>query len=106
MLDEESKEALAFHNISESQRQCLSHILRNCEQALEGILAVVENRNINLTPSDLAVGLVNINKKISQVFEAANSGVFCALCPEECKFVAPYVKCEGRPELPIKTSSV
>jgi hypothetical protein len=79
--------------ISESQRQCLSHILRNCEQAIEGVVAVVENRAIFPSTEDIAQSLENVEKKLARVIETAKRGSFCALTPQDCQFVSPFVAC-------------
>jgi hypothetical protein len=83
--------------ISDPQRLCLSHILRNCEQAIEGLLTIVEDPYSVFSPDDVADSLQNACKELDRVLKAAKRGSFCAIPESECKFVSYFVGCNGQP---------
>jgi hypothetical protein len=84
-------------NMSEAQRGCLSHILRNSAAAIEGLVMLLERRDCNPTPSELDGFLRGIVGTLVKTKEAFARGTFCALTPNECEFVGPFVGCRGRP---------
>ena len=91
-----SNEKRTVANISDSQRLCLSHILRNCEQAIDGLLTMVEDTYSVFSPDDVADCLQNSCKQLDLVLEAAKRGSFCAIPESECKFVSYFVGCNGQ----------
>jgi hypothetical protein len=85
--------------VSNSQRKCLSHILRNCDQAISGLMDLIDDPYSNLKLGDLKQVLPNVCKELEQVLSAAQKGTFCALHGNECKYVSYFVGCDGIPDL-------
>ena len=102
---ENSNNANTVANISDSQRLCLSHILRNCEQAIEGLLSMVEDQYSVFSPDDIADSLQSACKQLDRVLEAAKRGSFCAIPESDCKFVSSFVGCNGKHDKGINLSS-
>lgn len=85
--------------ITEPQRECLSHILRNCEQAISGLVSIIEDKSSVLSPEDLFLSLNAACTSLTRVMNAGRRGSFCAALPEECKFASVFVKCTGIPDI-------
>lgn len=82
--------------ISNAQRRCLSHVLRNCEQAINGVLTLVENEAAVFSHQDIANSVQNICRQLDGVLEASLVGSFCAIAIDDCRFVSAFVGCSGQ----------
>ncbi len=95
--------SLSIHSgMSEAQRHCLSHLLRNAEAALEGVVTLVENSDEQISTADLHGCLRGVTKTLDKILAALEAGTFCALNEEECKFVSRFAGCNGVPIKPSK----
>lgn len=83
-----------------AQRKCLSHILRNCDQAIGGLLGILEDPYMELKVEDLTKILPNVCRELEEILSAAKRGTFCSLSGDECKSVSYFAGCEGEPVLP------
>lgn len=93
---ENSNELNSICQISKAQRRCLSHVLRNCEQAINGILTLVENEGAVFSPQDLANSVQSTCRQLDGVLEAALAGSFCAIAIDDCRFISTFVGCSGQ----------
>lgn len=92
-------------NITQAQLHCLSHVLRNCAEALENFAYYFENSDTNITHEELVFMLKPTHSALGQVIEANMKGSFCALRPDQCSFVSPYIGCKGIPDCADKARS-
>lgn len=83
--------------ISDSQRQCLTHILRNCEESISSILGLLEDGYSQFSTEEVAGTLSNTCKQLDRILKATESGTFCAVPANECKFISYFVGCKGEP---------
>ena len=95
---ENSIEINSISQISKAQRRCLSHVLRNCEQAINGVLTLVENEAADFSPQDIANSVQSACRQLDGVLEAALAGSFCAIAIDDCSFVSTFVGCSGQPD--------
>jgi len=86
----------SLDSISDAQRRCLSHILRNCEQALNGALTMIENKSAVFSADDITRSLQTAYQQLGNVVNATKEGSFCAVPAAQCEFVSPFVGCSGR----------
>lgn len=91
-----AKAISTFHEapITEAQRRCLSHVLRNSAAALENIIALVENRESQFNASQLAACLSGVDRLLHSLQASLNVGSFCALADSQCQFVSKFVGCD------------
>lgn len=54
----------------------MSYVIRNVEQALSEVAALVENRNVDVLPDDIALALEAEAAKIEKICNAAKRGFF------------------------------
>jgi hypothetical protein len=86
-------------SITEAQRNCLSHILRNSASALGNVIALVENRENSLSTYDLSACLRGVNQSLTSMLQQLDAGSFCTLSKSQCRFVSKFVGCAIPPDI-------
>lgn len=86
---------LALPAISEPQRQCILHILKNDAAALENIIALLERSDFSPSPSDLAHCMRGVTKSLIKMHSRLKAGSFCCLHEDQCEFVGRFVGCRS-----------
>lgn len=82
-------------SMSEAQRRCLLHVLRNSAAALEGLVFLLERRDSSPSPVELDGCVRGVERTLNQMRTRLQCGSFCALLPEQCNFVGPFVGCKS-----------
>ena len=81
--------------MAEAQRKCVSHLLRNCSAALEGLVAFIEDRDRPIAAQEVHDCLVGTHRVLGRLVSSTAQGSFCSLCPEDCLFVGKFTGCCG-----------
>lgn len=84
--------------MTDAQRQCLSHIIRNCASTLESLAYFTEEHHEEITHESLRAMLEPTHAAIGRILQASQRCSFCALDRSDCTFVAPFVGCSGVPK--------
>ena len=84
---------LSSPTMTEGQRQCLLHILKNDAAALESIIALLERTDSSPTPHELAGCVRGAAKSLVKMHMRLKAGSFCCLKEEQCEFVGRFVGC-------------
>ena len=93
------------NRMSEAQRKCLLHVLRNLTTGLVGAICLLEDEMDSPSRDTLLGCLKNIPHSVDRVVKALEAGTFCTLSPEECLFVGPHMGCKASDCLAKKTQS-
>ncbi len=92
---------LAYPTITESQRNCLSHVLRNAYQIMEGLLFLIEDRSSSPSAKELLHITRELEKHIVSIRKTFEHNSFCSLRGPECQSVAHFVGCDGQSKRPF-----
>jgi hypothetical protein len=79
--------------VTASQRQCLSHLLRNSAAALEGLASLVEREDAPVTPAMIEELIGRARTTIDRIHDAAGAGTACSMSEEECAFAGKFFGC-------------
>lgn len=79
--------------MTEAQRLCLLHILRNIASGIVGTISLLENEKSTPSRETLISCLKGVPFLVERVVCALEAGSFCTLNEEECSFVGPHVGC-------------
>ncbi len=91
--------------MSEAQRQCLLHILRNNAAALQNTIAMLEREEFSPSPTDLANCVHGVAQSLAQMSSRFETGSYCCLAAEQCEFVESFVGCGPRKEPTINVEA-
>lgn len=83
--------------MTDAQRQCLSHVLRNSAAALEGFIFFFEEHKESISHETLISMLTPVRNALDNIIEANRQETYCSLTEKQCRFVAPFVGCAGCP---------
>ena len=93
-----ARSTVTDYAITDAQRECLSHQLRNAEAALHSTVEHVENKSSNPSLESLLSIVSSLKLKIDRLHSALSSGSFCCLTSEQCQYVSKFVGCKGIPK--------
>lgn len=89
--------------MSEAQRKCLLHVLRNIASGLVGTIGLLENETSTPTRETLIDCLKSVPHMVGRVVTSLEAGSFCTLSEEECSFVGPHMGCR-KADYPAKAA--
>lgn len=79
--------------MTEAQRRCLLHVLRNMTTAFTGALSLLENPRQTPTAEELFRCLKATPVTLDRVLSALEAGNFCTLTEEQCEFAGKHMGC-------------
>ena len=90
--------ALAYNSsaveMSEAQRVCMLHVLRNMTTAFTGTISLLEQTGKSPTAEDLFGCLIGAQITLDRVLNALETGNFCTLTKEQCEFAGKHMGCK------------
>ena len=86
-------ESLVETAMTEPQRQCLLHILRNNASAVQNVITILEKDGYHPSPDELERCLRAVAQSLALMTARFSSGTYCCLAKEQCEFVGHFVGC-------------
>jgi hypothetical protein len=83
--------------MTDSQRACIQHVLRNCASALEGLSLLLEQSTSAPSTEDLHGCLKGVVNALSNMDNAFQRGTFCPVTEQDCSYIARWIGCSGEP---------
>jgi len=80
--------------MSEPQRLCLLHVLRNVQEVIINSIYLLERKDTSPSIDQMLGCLEGLDAPIANVVAALRNGSFCSLAAQECEFVSKHVGCD------------